>query len=308
MNAMVYGTIPRAAGLSSSSSLVVAAAEACIHLNQLEVDPMEFIDICGYGEWYVGTRGGSGDHAVIKFGKPKAILHITSFPLSVETISFPRGYKIVLANSLVEAKKRVGARDAFNNHVASYNFGLMLARKNFPQYAEKLKHLRDIDPGILGVAEAEIYRIICSMPESANRREVLQLLAGEEDEVLHIFRSHAEPKEGYKIRQICLYGITECIRANMAAKRLKAGDIKGFGDLINISHDGDRVTKLVLGSRKPIANKYPDEKIGELISDLQSGDPVRMERARLWRQPGGYGVSVPEIDELVDIALAMPRG
>ncbi|GAH50036.1 unnamed protein product, partial [marine sediment metagenome] len=65
MNVMVHGNIPRAAGLSTSSSIVVSAAEACIRINELEVDPMEFIDICGYGEWYVGTLGGSGDHAAI---------------------------------------------------------------------------------------------------------------------------------------------------------------------------------------------------------------------------------------------------
>jgi len=62
MNALVSGNIPRAAGLSTSSALVVAAAEACIRINNLEVDTMELVDICGAGEWYVGTRGGSGDH------------------------------------------------------------------------------------------------------------------------------------------------------------------------------------------------------------------------------------------------------
>ena len=48
------------------------------------------------------------------------------------------------------------------------------------------------------------------------------------------------------------------------------------------------------------------ERIDALIGDLESGDPQRIERARLWRQPGGYGVSLPEVDELVDIALATP--
>jgi len=40
-------------------------------------------------------RGGSGDHAAIKLGKPGAILHIGSLPVSVEAVPFPRGYKIV---------------------------------------------------------------------------------------------------------------------------------------------------------------------------------------------------------------------
>ena len=306
MNVMINGNIPRAAGLSTSSSIVVAAADACVRINNLDIDPMEFIDVCGYGEWYVGTRGGSGDHAAIKFGEPNSILHITSFPLTVRAIPFPSGYKIVLVNSLVEAKKQSGARDAFNNRVASYVFGLMLARKNFPQHAPKLEHLRDMNPETLGVDEADIYRIVKSMPESADREEVLDLLTEQEEEVHHVFRSHAEPGEGYKIRQVCIYGITECIRAEMAAERLRAGDMKGFGELIRISHDGDRVTKLVNGRRVPTDNSYPDGKIDALIQDLRSKDPERMERAHLWRQPGGYNVSVPETDMLVDIALATP--
>lgn len=306
MNVVVHGNIPRAAGLSTSSSIVVAAADACIRINNLRLSPIEFIDICGYGEWYVGTRGGSGDHTAIKFGQPNSILHLTSFPLTAEVIQVPHGYKIVLANSLVEAKKQEGARDAFNNRVASYILGLMLVRKKFPRYAPKLEHLRDINPKTLGIDEAEIYHIIKSIPESTTRQDVLRLLPEQEDEIQHIFRSHAEPAEGYKIRQVCMYGIAECIRADLAAERLKVGDIKGFGELINISHDGDRVTKLVNGKRMPTDNSYPNDKIDALISDLQSGDLERINRARLWRQPGGYDCSVREIDMLVDIALATP--
>jgi len=306
MNVMTCGNIPRAAGLSTSSSIVVASAEACIRINSLQVDPMELTDICGCGEWYVGTRGGSGDHAAIEFGRPNSILHITSLPLSLDVVPFPRGYSIVLANSLVEAKKQANARDAFNNRVASYVFGLMLVRKNYPHYAPTLEHLRDINPITLDVDEAEIYRIVRSLPESASRRDVLRLLPDQEAEVRHVYRSHTEPPEGYKIRQICLYGISECIRSDMAPERLKAGDMKGFGELMNISHDGDRVTKMVNGKRVPTDNSCPDERIDAFISDLQSSDPARANRARLWRQPGGYNVSVPELDLLVDIALVTP--
>lgn len=305
MNVMVSATIPRAAGLSSSSALVVASAEACIIINDLPISGMDFIDVCGYGEWYVGTRGGSGDHSAIKFGKPGCILHITSFPVTVETITLPRGYLIVLANSFLEAKKRVGARDTFNNRVASYIFGFMLIKKSFPQHAERLRYLRDVTPSRLGVSEAEIYRILKSLPETAHREDILRLLPEHTKEILHTFRSHTEPPEGYRIRQVCLYGITECIRSDMAPPLLRAGDIESFGELINLSHDGDRVTKLVNGKRVKLENSYPDSKLDTLIGELNSGDPKRIERARLWRQPGGYNVSTPELDTLVDVARSV---
>jgi hypothetical protein len=82
--------------------------------------------------------------------------------------------------------------------------------------------------------------------------------------------------------------------------------VKRFGELMSISHDGDRVTRLVDGARVPVDNSYPDERIDALIDDLESGEPHRVERARLWRQGGGYNVSLPQLDTLVDIALATP--
>ena len=306
MNMMIYGNVPRAAGLSSSSALVMLVAEAVMRINGLRIEPADLIEHAGFAEWYVGTRGGCSDHAAITFGKSNTILHITNFPVTVETVPLPIGYKIILANSLIEAKKQTGARNIFNSRVAAYQFGLMMIRKNFPQYADKLGHLRDVTPQKLGVDEAEIYRIVKSLPGSARRMDLLKLLPGHGQEIRHIFRSHDKPQHGYQIRQICLYGIAECIRADEAAQCLEKGDMKTFGELICISHDGDRVTKLVEGKRVPIDNSYPDERIDALINDLQSDDPRRVSWARLWRQSGGYNVSLPEIDTLVDIALATP--
>ena len=108
MDMVFYGNIPRAVGLSSSSAVVVATAEAVVRLNALEIDRSDLVTHCGYAEWYVGTRGGSSDHAAIIFAEPNAILHIAAFALSVESVPVPDGYSLVLANSLIEAKKQAG--------------------------------------------------------------------------------------------------------------------------------------------------------------------------------------------------------
>ena len=63
MEIVVSGNIPIAAGFSSSSSLVVGAAEAAVAVNRLETLPVQLVDLCGEGEWFVGTRGGAADHA-----------------------------------------------------------------------------------------------------------------------------------------------------------------------------------------------------------------------------------------------------
>jgi len=306
MNMMFYGDIPRAAGLASSSALVMAAVEAVIRLNNLPIELADMIEHWGFAEWYVGTRGGCSDHAAIIYGRPDNILHITAFPATVDSTNLPDGYSVLLVNSLIEAKKQAGARDIFNSRVAAYVFGLMMIRKNFPQYADKLQRLRDVNPQRLGVDEAEIYRIVKSLPENVSRTEILKFLPESEHKIHRVLRSHNEPEQGYKIRQVCLYGIAECIRAQMVQECLRKADVKTFGELISISHDGDRLTRFVRGKRVPTDNSYPDERIDALISDLESGNPQRMSRARLWRQGGGYNVSLPELDMLVDIALATP--
>ena len=304
MNMMFYGNVPRAAGLSSSSAIVMLAAEAVMQLNGIDMEPIELVEHCGCAEWYVGTRGGCGDHAAIKFGSLNKVSHIKALPMLVKNISFPSNYKIVLANSLVEAKKQAGARNIFNNQVAAYEFGLMMICKNFPQYACKLEHLRDVNCENLHIDEAQIYRIIKSLPISASRSDILKRLPDRQKEINHVFRSHGEPEEGYKIRQVCLYGVAECVRSGMAVASLQSGDMKTFGQLISKSHDGDRVTKLVDGKRVPIDKHYSDEMMDSLIDDLESAVPERIERARLWRQSGGYNASIPQLDMLVDIAMS----
>ncbi len=304
MDMIFNGDVPRAAGVSSSSAVVVATAEAVIRLNQLEVACDAMVTHCGLAEWYVGTRGGSSDHAAIIYGAPKAISHLTAFPPTATEVPLPEGYSFVLANSCVEAKKQAAARNVFNSRIAAYEFGLMMIRRRFPEYTEKLKHLRDVNPTTLDVTEAQIYRLVRSLPIRVTRTEVLQWLPDQEEDLYRVFESHDEPEEGYPVRGVCLYGIAECIRANRVTECLKQGDIKQFGELMKVSHDGDRVTRWIDGKAVPIDKRYSDERLDDLMTEIESSDPDRIEGARLWRQSGAYNCSLPEVDTLVDIALA----
>ena len=307
MNVLVAGTVPLGAGLSSSSSIVVGTAEALIRINRREISDRDLVDFCGQAEWYVGTRGGAGDHAAIKFSRRGHVAHLGSHPLTVDAVPFPDDCAVVLCNSLVEAKKTGGARDAFNNRIASYEFGLMLLQDRVPEFAPQMRQLRDVNPQTLGVNEAEICRMLLRLPERMTRDEVLAALPEREDRVLHIFGSHAEPADGYRVRQVCAFGIAECARSRLAADALRRGDVAAFGEIVNVSHNGDRVTRLdENGDRVAVSNALPDDQLGRRIADLESGDPARAGCAALWRIPGGYDVSLPELDIIVDAALETP--
>jgi galactokinase len=102
-------------------------------------------------------------------------------------------------------------------------------------------------------------------------------------------------------------GIAEILRSRMCVDLLEADRTYEFGNLMTISHDGDRVSRPGPdGNYLRVANDCSDEYLQQLISDMGSETPHRVLRAQLFMQPGGYACSTPEIDQMVDIASAVP--
>lgn len=308
MNVMVSGNIPMGAGLSSSSAMVVAAAEAIVEVNALPVTPQQFVNLCGEGEWFVGTRGGSGDHAAIKLSRRGAIAHVRFYPFEVESIvPFPDGCRVVVCASGIQAKKAANARDIFNQCIAAYEAGCLFIRKLLPEKAARIEYLRDVNPATLECSEADILALMRGLPDRIGRSEMLRELAGQDTSRLQtLFLSHNEPPDGYRVRGVCLFGITECLRSRDCIACLSGTgappvDIDGFGRLMTLSHDGDRVSRLdAAGTRQPIPLGLSDAELDRLIEAVQSG------RMALHEIPGSYACSTPELDSMVDIALGVP--
>lgn len=307
MDMVFCGDIPMAAGLSSSSAIIVATAEAAVAINNLDVTVQRFVDLCGEGEWFVGSRGGSGDHAAMKFGSRGTVAHLGFFPFGFHrAIRFPAGYQLLIANSHIKAQKSSGAKDLFNQRVASYEFGLMLLKQRYPQYADRMERLRDVTPQHLGVLPSRIYEMLLQLPETIRP----ECLFEELPEALHgrvrqIMGTHQAP-EVYHIRSVILYGIAECLRSRNCADLLESGDYRAFGQMMGISHDGDRVAAFAGGEQQAYDWRVPESHILDLIDDLKSEDPARVRRAQLEMQPGGYACSTPEIDFIVDLAKSVP--
>jgi galactokinase len=103
---------------------------------------------------------------------------------------------------------------------------------------------------------------------------------------------------------VVLYGLAECERSRRFSDALKANHINEIGQLMNVSHDGDRVTRSTAGGEPiPYRSLTSNGYLLDLIEDLESGEPERVLQAQLQFQPGSYHCSVPEIDLMVDAAL-----
>ena len=307
MDMIVSGNVPMAAGLSSSSSLVVGAADATIAVNRLGTFPAQFVDLCGEGEWFVGTRGGSADHAAVKLGQKSRVIKVRFFDFAIEeTVPFPEDHVMVVCDSGVKAQKSASAKNQFNHRIACYRIGFQLIRKTFPQYAPLLHHLRDVNVRNLGIPLSWVYRLLLHLPDRATREELGEMLPAEV--LAPFFATHDCPDDGlYPIRGVVLFGLAECERARLYADTLKAKRLDEIGRMMDVSHDGDRVARFSndwqeTPFRAPTSNQY----LLGLMEAVESGDPGRVMQAQLQWQAGSYHCSIATIDRMADIATRTP--
>ncbi|MCK5806450.1 MAG: galactokinase, partial [Lentisphaeria bacterium] len=293
MDCMVNGNVPMGAGLSSSSALVVAFAQATIALNGLDVAMHDFVDLCGEGEWFVGSRGGSADHAAIRAGKLGHVLRIGFFPFQLAgEVALPPDLRLVVAHSGSSARKSGNARDVFNHRVACYEFAQMLLRRRWPA-AAGIEHLRDLDPDKLQVNVADLYRALTLLPENPSRLELQALMAeSERERTEQLFATHADIGP-YDLRGVALFGISECIRSQTFAKVVAEGGLGDIGRMMRASHDGDRVVRFdASGKSRPHVACLDDERLHQLAQAA----------AELGEQTGRYACSTEAVDHLVDLA------
>ncbi|MHB8903029.1 MAG: galactokinase, partial [Thermoguttaceae bacterium] len=308
MNVAVIGNVPVAAGLSSSSTLVVATLQAAIALNNFDLTSRQFIDMCGEGEWFVGSRGGAGDHAAIYLGQRGKIAHVGYLPFQLHDVfDAPRDYQVLVANSHIQAAKSSGARDQFNSRIAAYNLGLAVLKQRAPEYGPAIEHLRDVTPATLGCASSDIYRLLLRVPQIMTRQDFREILSREHQALIeNSFATHADPGR-YHPRGVLLFGIAEILRARRCVELLKEGEVEAFGRLMRVSHDGDRVSiRDQEGQIRALPDPCTDDYLRRLIDDLKSEDPRWVERAQLDRQAGYYACSTEEIDGMIDSLADVP--
>ena len=275
IDCMISGNIPTESGLSSSSSVVVACAEAMVALNSLNISDKELIELCGEGEWFVGSRGGAGDHAAMICAKSGNIAHLSFKPFTIEGLyPFSDNYSVLIINSGIRANKSSNAKDRFNEKIAAYEISLMLIKKSFPDL--DIEEFRDIAK----LPDDKIYEILIDLPEVVDRKTIIHKLPERAEKLERIFATHKDPGR-YNLRGVTLFGVSECQRAEYIVKFLIDKDYDAVGDIMKISHNGDRAPDRI------ITYEY-------LKDNSDRKTPV-------YTLPGSYGCSMPEIDEICDI-------
>ena len=162
--------LPRAAGLSSSSALVVGIATALIARARLADRPewraaiQTTEDLAGYlgavesgqtfrslpGTAGVGTQGGSEDHTAILFCREETVSAFAYAPVRhVASAAMPTAWQFVVINSGVRADKAGSARERYNRAARTAGALLDLWNQVTGQSQPTVADLVRAEPGLL---------------------------------------------------------------------------------------------------------------------------------------------------------------
>jgi galactokinase len=310
--------LPPSSGLSSSSALVVLATDFFLGSNpegreELSVD--RELEVYGYGEWYIGTRGGTGDHAAIKLCRRGAVQPIITTPefLAREPAPIPDGYDVILYPSGDAANKSVEPyKTRFNAPIISYQaaellltefvqaheparFERLMTRRASADLRHHRVYLGDVASHAV-LSEAQVYQFLRTVPRVMTQDEVFRRFRKRAETFQAGIQQANEPAGGYHVRDAAAFGFSECARAEHAGRLLAADRMPGFAEMLNVSQLGDRVTEVDEESSRRIKFLHDDA----LRAMEDKGLPIR-------RLAGDYHVSTANIDRMVSIALSCPE-
>jgi galactokinase len=137
VDATVISDLPAAAGLASSSALLVAFTLALLEANGCRASFEELMDVLPEGEQFVGTRGGGMDHAASLASKEGCATLVEFAPLALRHIPVPADWSFLVADSLQTAEKSDGAREEYNLRRQAGDAAL--ARLGLHSYREALE-------------------------------------------------------------------------------------------------------------------------------------------------------------------------
>src|SRR3989442_4780609 len=226
----IDGRVPVAAGLSSSSALLVACGLAHLALAGAELPRPELAELFARAERYVGTLSGGMDQATALLAQAGQALHIDFFPLRARPVPVPPEAAFVVAHSLERAEKSGAARGHYNQRVTECALACAVLARRLGTAAARL--------GDLSAPEAPHTDLDRLLPEEATRAALPALTGLAADELGRFFPAGtalADPAR-FQLRARVRHVLGEAARVAAAERALRAGDLGTLGALMDASH------------------------------------------------------------------------
>jgi galactokinase len=167
VDAAIASDLPSAAGLSSSSALLVGFTIALLRANGIEPSIPELMSVLPEGEQFVGTRGGGMDHAAVLAGHPGCALLVSFSPLHLSPVPVPPDWRFLVAHSLTTAEK-AGAVLAKYNALRTAGTSA-LEKLHLPSYAAALEVHECLPLSELNETERMTFLHVCQEARRVSR-------------------------------------------------------------------------------------------------------------------------------------------
>ena len=237
----VTGDVPIAAGLSSSSALVVASALALLRASGVEsISRLELAALMARAERFVGLEGGGMDQAACLHGEAGHALRIEFEPLRVTRVAVPEGWRWVVASSLARAEKSGGAREAYNERARQCREALEAVKQGGDRFRGKSRDARmsawDARERFRGKRRDARMAGRDARVEQAPSTYRGLVASGGLGELIEGAREVLSPVLLRRFRHV----VTEGRRVARAEVAMREGDLARFGELMVASHESLR--------------------------------------------------------------------
>ncbi len=229
---LLAGDLPSTGGLSSSSALVVGLLAALTRDRDVPLSGRELVGAAVAAERRAAIEGGEMDQTIIVFGEAGAATRIEFDPPSTRAVPIPEGLAFVAADSGERAAKGTSARDAYNSRVVACRCATALLARSVDRAIPAALVLAR-------VADAES-ELVDALPEAVTATEVAVRTDVDVSRLVGLSAGDFDANAALPLRAVARHVLREAAAVDAAEDKLRAGDLAGFGRLLDASHESLR--------------------------------------------------------------------
>ncbi|TKR96084.1 hypothetical protein L596_010155 [Steinernema carpocapsae] len=248
MDIFVAGSVPPSAGLSSSSSVVCAAALAtlAVHAGGKTFEVIskdQLAELCAKAEHYIGVEGGGMDQAIETLAEAGCAMRIDFKPLGFQKVNLPENalFAVLHSNALMNK----GASSHYNERVVECRLAAQLmAKKHEITDWRGVRTLRQLATH-LELEPREMEDVIKKEMKPVNdpytRQELVKLLQITDAQLNeHSLNQNTIHLQTFYLTARASHVYSEAARVHEFQHACESGNLKLMGQLMKASHESLR--------------------------------------------------------------------
>ena len=239
IEAILDCNIPPAAGLSSSSSIVVASGLLAFNIfssfsnSPIDLDPLKFATLMAESEKYIGTAGGGMDQAISILAEKNKVSLISFLPkLKTQNFTLPENVSIIVAHSgkIMEKAKS----NDFNERVLCTKYAAKILSNGEFEVLKDFIDEGDLNDDLNNESDSKISKIIENLPEEMTFGQLKEKYGYLSEKSMARFESISDDQV-CRIKSRARHVLSECQRVQAFINPKNCENLPFLGQFMNES-------------------------------------------------------------------------